>query len=66
MRNIAQLLPTKKKPSTNARAQISKLQEGNRYNSNSICYGGQKVLSLRSGQCAKTLERPPKLIMQSL
>ena len=64
MRNIAQLLPSKK-PSTNARAQISNLQEGNYNNSNYICYGRQKLLSSRSGQCAKPLGRPPKLIMQS-
>ena len=32
--------------------------------SNYICYGRQKLLSSRSGQCAKPLGRPPKLIMQ--
>ena len=65
IRNIAQLLPSKK-PSTNARAPISNLQEGNYYNSNYVCYGRQKLLSSQSGQCAKPLGRPPKLIMQSL
>ena len=52
---MAQLLPSKKL-STNARSQISNLQEGNHYNSKYINNGQQNLLSSRSGQGAKHKE----------
>ena len=52
MEHSTAILPSKKL-SSNARAQISHLQEGNHQNSNYICNGQQNPLSSRSVQCTK-------------